>query len=32
VIAEGAVVCGRVNTLTEESEVARQPRAQLAIV
>ena len=32
VIAEGAVVCGRVNTLTEESEVAKQPRAQLAIV
>ena len=31
VIAEGAVVCGRVNTLTEESEVAK-PRAQLAIV
>ena len=32
VIAEGAVVCGRVNTLTEESEVPKQPRAQLAIV
>jgi cytoskeletal protein CcmA (bactofilin family) len=32
VIAEGAVVCGRVSTLTEESEVAKQPRAQLAIV
>ena len=32
VIAEGAVVCGRVNTLAEESEVAKQPRAQLAIV
>ena len=31
VVAEGAVVCGRVNTLTEESEAAK-PRAQLAIV
>lgn len=31
VVAEGAVVCGRVNTLTEESEAAK-PRVQLAIV
>ena len=31
VIAEGAVICGRVNTLTEQSDAAK-PRAQLAIV
>ena len=31
VVAEGAVVCGRVNTLTEQSE-ATKPRVQLAIV
>jgi cytoskeletal protein CcmA (bactofilin family) len=31
VVAEGAVVSGRVNTLSEQSETAK-PRAQLAIV
>ena len=32
VVAEGAVVCGRVNTLTEQPAEATKPRAQLAIV